>query len=456
MPALIVFIGCLLALNLWLTRRVLRAPDEQLDKKWLLVAGIWVMPAMGAWLAWDQLRARVAGVARPAERAEQEAWSRALQNREPAPERVRAADAPAAADAADASDAPHAADFDLPSHLAWANGFPWLDWGAVEAWTQSIQPALPEHRRRAMEQCRRAWLLHLRDALGPDFLLHEADHALILSSLEPQVVRATASFVAKTRQRIAKLLGSLAHLPPDQKSVLIVFDDQDSYYHYVGALYPDDGEFAFSGGMFINAGCPHFVTQRADLAQIEPVIAHELTHSAVAHLELPLWLDEGIAVNTEHKLTGMPRNLHTPQQMHAMHLQFWGEAEIQQFWSGDSFHRPDDGQMLSYDLARVLVEKLAGDWSGFERFASRAARDDAGAQAASEQLGVDLGAWVCALLERAPSDGWAPAVQTLPPKLPAGAPHRADAMHVPAADRPPEAEAPAACKGLRKERKPFA
>jgi hypothetical protein len=110
MPALIVFIGCLLALNLWLTRRVLRAPDEQLDKKWLLVAGIWVMPAMGAWLAWDQLRARVAGVARPAERAEQEAWSRALQNREPAPERVRAADAPAAADA---PDAPHAADFDL-------------------------------------------------------------------------------------------------------------------------------------------------------------------------------------------------------------------------------------------------------------------------------------------------------------------------------------------------------
>ena len=66
MPGLIVFIGCLSALNLWLTRRVLRAPDEHLDKKWLLVAGIWVAPAIGAWLAWDQLRARVPGVdARP-------------------------------------------------------------------------------------------------------------------------------------------------------------------------------------------------------------------------------------------------------------------------------------------------------------------------------------------------------------------------------------------------------
>jgi hypothetical protein len=425
MPALIVFIGCLLGLNLWLTRRVLVAPDEHLDKKWLLVAGIWVMPAMGAWFAWDQLRARVPGPARPAERAEQDAWARALETREPAPACVSATGTANAANAADATDA---ADFDLPSHLAWANGFPWLDWGAAEAWTQAIQPARPENQRLAMEQCRRAWLLHLRDALGPDFLLHESDHALILSSLEPQVVRATASFVAKTRQRITKLLGTLAHLPADQKSVLIVFDDPDSYYHYVGALYPDDGEFAFSGGMFINAGCAHFVTQRNDLAQIEPVIAHELTHSAVAHLALPLWLDEGIAVNTEHKLTGMPRNLHSPQQMHAKHLQFWGEAEIQQFWTGDSFHRPDDGQMLSYDLARVLVEKLAGDWSAFERFASRAARDDAGAQAASEQLGVDLGAWVCALLERAPSDGWAPAVQSLPPKLPAGAPDRADAL----------------------------
>ena len=36
---LLVAMGCLIALNAWLTRRVLRAPDEPLDKKWMLVAG---------------------------------------------------------------------------------------------------------------------------------------------------------------------------------------------------------------------------------------------------------------------------------------------------------------------------------------------------------------------------------------------------------------------------------
>jgi hypothetical protein len=64
-------------------------------------------------------------------------------------------------------------------------------------------------------------------------------------------------------------------------------------------------------------------------------------------------------VNTQHKLTGVPPSIDTPPQMHATHLQFWGESEIQQFWSGESFHRPDDGQMLSYDLARILVGNLA-------------------------------------------------------------------------------------------------
>jgi hypothetical protein len=402
MPFLVV-ITCLIALNAWMTRRVLRAPDEHLDKKWMLVAGIWIMPLMGALIARNQLRAAVPGAAQT---AEERAWARALESREPAPDRVNA---------------PGVADFELQPHIIHSNGFPWLDWGAVAQWTKSIQPAPAELRESVADQCRRALLVHLRDALGPDFLVHESEHALVLSSLEPHVVRAMANYVERTRQRVSKLLGSLADLPPHQKSILVVFDDEDSYYRYVGTLYPAGGEFALTGGMFIDAGCAHFVTRRADLAQIEPVIAHELTHSAVSHLELPLWLDEGIAVNTQHKLTGVPHSLYTPQQMHARHLEFWNETEIQQFWTGDSFHRPDDGQMLSYDLARILVDNLARQWADFERFASQAARDDAGAQAASQHLGIDLGAWTCALLDREQSDGWTPRLATTMPELPARA-----------------------------------
>lgn len=103
------------------------------------------------------------------------AWERALDSREPAPQRVQAEGL---------------ADFVLPPWAAAAE-LPWLDGDAVAAWAG----ALPDEgaRARAVDACRRAWLLHLRDALGPHYLLHETDEAYVLSSLELVVARATAA-----------------------------------------------------------------------------------------------------------------------------------------------------------------------------------------------------------------------------------------------------------------------
>jgi hypothetical protein len=42
-----------------------------------------------------------------------------------------------------------------------------------------------------------------------------------------------------------------------------VLDSEEDYYRYVSIYYPSEGEFALSGGMFIHAGCPHFVVVRA-------------------------------------------------------------------------------------------------------------------------------------------------------------------------------------------------
>jgi hypothetical protein len=94
--------------------------------------------------------------------------------------------------------------------------------------------------------------------------------------------------------------------------------------------------------------------------------------------------------------------------MREKHLAFWDEQKIQQFWSGRSWHRGDDGNSLSYDLARIMVEQMASDWERFKRFVLAADRVDAGARAAHAELGVDLGDYVCALLERDPSPRWAP------------------------------------------------
>lgn len=297
-------------------------------------------------------------------------------------------------------------DFVLSTHLSHHNGFPFLDWAVVQTWVD----ALGDHtvQADAWARCEVAWLEHLQASLGPAYQLRQEGGAVQLSTLEPHVARAMLGYMGKTLQRIGRVLDGVAQSPEWGKDLLIVFDDEDTYYRYVSHYYADAGEFAGSSGMYINAGCGHFVTAKADMRLIEPIIAHELTHSCVSHLLIPAWLNEGLAVNTEHRLSPPGPPMLTPQQMHNKHLAFWGTAEIQEFWSGKSFLRNDDGNMLSYDLARIIVAQLGGDWERFRSFVLAADLADAGAAAAAEHLGMELGAMVCALLEREPDAAWEP------------------------------------------------
>ncbi len=309
--------------------------------------------------------------------------------------------------------------FPLSTHLSHHNGFPFLDWAAAQVWVDGLSDATVQSE--AWARCELAWLEHLQVSLGPAYQLRQVGGAVLLSTLEPHVARAMLGYMAKTLQRIVRLLDGVAQPPEWGKDILIVFDDEDTYYRYVSHYYPEAGEFAGSSGMYINAGCGHFVTAKADMRLIEPIIAHELTHSCVSHLPIPAWLNEGLAVNTEHRLSPPGPSLLTPQQMHDKHLGFWGAAEIQEFWSGKSFLRNDDGNMLSYDLARIVVAQLGGDWERFRAFVLAADLADAGAAAAVEHLGMALGDVVCALLEREADPAWMPN----PPKWGAAPEHGA-------------------------------
>jgi hypothetical protein len=377
-----IFVVCLVTVNVWMTRRILRAGDR-FDHKGLHITMVWIAPFIGALLTHGHVR--------PYERLNVTAPMASADGGdvEPPPQELSVPGTPT---------------FPLAPNMEVVNGFPIMYWSAVADWLATIGD--PDIRRQARLHGQRAWLMHMRDALGPHFSLHESENAFVLSSLESTVVAATAKYVTSARRKVASALGKLAEFAADEKSIMLVLDDEEWYYHYVAVYYPSEGEFAFSGGMFINAGCPHFVVRRADLASIEPVIVHELAHSAVSHLRLPLWLDEGIAVNTEHKIAGAGRGLYTPHEIRAKHLRFWGETEIQQFWSGEAFRRTDDGNMLSYDLARIMVEHMAKSWEPFERFVMNARREDAGAASAAEHLDVDLGAYVCALFDKAPAKTW--------------------------------------------------
>jgi len=311
-----------------------------------------------------------------------------------------------------------AANFTIAPALRMSEGLPTFDWQMISAWLDTVPDAAEQ--ARAFATAERAWLGYLREALGSGYRLMQQGDALLLSSLEPAVARATLDFMARTAQRIPRVLDGLTQRHDWGHDILIVLDDEDTYYRYVARYDAEDGEYATSGGMFIDDGCSHFVTRKADLHDIEPIIVHEMTHSYLAHLALPLWLDEGLAVNTEHRLLPAPSlsgrygsglaDHSIMQQRHEEHRRYWDAQRMQQFWSGEQFRVVGDGQTLSYNLAALLVGQFARDWESFRAFVLAADAADAGQAAAVAHLGFRLGDAVSALLERPDMAGaWQPA-----------------------------------------------
>ena len=296
--------------------------------------------------------------------------------------------------------------FEIAAHLYESTGAPILDFEALDDW--AAQATSQEAGRRARQAGHRAWLLHMRDWLGTHAELVETPDAWVLSGYAPGQARALGEFVSTSRRRINQLLEPLARFPEQERSTLITFDNGDDYYRYVANFYPDEGEFALSGGMFIKAGCPHFVAVLNNLWILEPVIAHEMTHFALAHLSLPLWLDEGLEVNTEHRVSASSQHHTRTIELLKQHQEFWNDATIQEFWTGESFHRTDEGNSLSYDLARAIVNLAGRDWDAFVRFATTARREDGGAAAAREALGVDLGELAVAAINAKAKGPWNP------------------------------------------------
>ena len=301
-------------------------------------------------------------------------------------------------------------ELDLRQEGSEREGFLHPDWARAWDWVDALPEAL---RADAWLACERTWLSLLRDELGPDYRLHESAHGFLLSAQPTRIAEVTLQYLDATLRRVGGLLEDLAASADMGKEILVVFASQDDYYRYVGHYYPDEGEFAMSSGMFLHAGCSHFVVHGDELSSFEPVIVHEMTHSQLSHLPIPAWLNEGMAVNAEQRLTRIGADIWSVQQLEARHRKFWTPETIQQFWSGAAYLRPDEGSELAYDLGRLMVNGLSSDWDGFKRFAKQANLQDAGAAAAHEQLGLDLGEFVRHFLGRDDGD-WGPAPAAWP------------------------------------------
>ena len=170
---------------------------------------------------------------------------------------------------------------------------------------------------------------------------------------------------------------------------------------YVSYYHPDD-RHGLSSGMFINKDYGHIALQFADIRRAEPVIVHEVTHNCLRHLRLPSWLNEGLARRVEkavgRSLAGgfwsagfgpVPPIL--DGELAGEHHSYWNGRNIQEFWAGVSFYRPDEGIKLSYNLGEILVELLLEDGGNFLDFLENAHCQDGGQDAALKCLGRSLG-----------------------------------------------------------------
>ena len=232
------------------------------------------------------------------------------------------------------------------------------------------------------------WLESIAKEYGSAYKIEESSSFLILSNQSERYIRVFSNFLERALRRILSNLEGIASDEGFGKHVALIFQDFDQYYEYIGMFFPEDGKFGYSSGMYINDGYGHFAFPSQDIDFAEPIAVHELTHVCLAHLPIPLWLNEGIAVLMEDVLVG--HHLFIDKELLESHQQYWNEDTIQSFWSGESFLATDEGQQLSYHLAHIVVRNICQNSMAFTKFCNGANYEDAGETAAQEFLGLSL------------------------------------------------------------------
>lgn len=277
-----------------------------------------------------------------------------------------------------------ASDFPLP--LDRQHQMPIPDWVNCEPAESVSQEGVHAHWCHVAA----SWLERLHGEFSEALLLRESDHFFALSALTQRETEVLLDYAERARKRNLATLAGIASDNGFGKQVVMVLPSEEDYYRYVSEYTPEDaGEQAFSGGMFIQNGYGHFVFCKGSMDTMEPTLVHELAHALVAHLPLPAWLNEGLAVNTEQRWAAHPRQ-YKPHELAYMHSRFWNEETMQEFWSGKSYKRPDDGNVLSYDLAQRLIALIGQDHNLLVDFALSAHFEDGGRQAAMDVIGQPL------------------------------------------------------------------
>lgn len=282
------------------------------------------------------------------------------------------------------------------------HGLPHPRWDAV---ADAID-RLPQHEQdAAWTEIIRRWLLDLAEVLHSESQVVCCEDLFCLASHPQDQAQRLAPWAVNSLQQIIAIVGEHRTSEMCGPRVIIILADHERYYDYIDRYYEDPGEYGGSGGVCIHGGYVHVVCGPGEYDTRRLILAHELTHLALAPLELPAWLNEGMAQIMEERIIGM-QTFGMSHELRQRHLDYWHETTLQPFWSGEAFGQPDEAEELSYHLAEILTRNIVAEHAG--RLSDLLAKShwrDAGDSAAKEVLGYDL----CALASQflGPGD-WAP------------------------------------------------
>jgi hypothetical protein len=299
----------------------------------------------------------------------------------------------------------------VPDREDWfevVHGFPQPEWQMVSGWMRVFVPL--ESLHDAWQQFVRHWLRRICTSLGGTYSIEESQHFHFLSNADAKERTSFLAFLEHARNHIRRVLSDIGTPEGPGKHVVLRFADLDDYDRYY-SHYALDGEQASSGGVFLNVGYLHIAFPASDRPDVHRrTCAHELSHNLLAHLPLPPWLNEAIAMGFETDLAGTDYTL--TRELAALHRGYWNAESIQSFWQGSAFFEID-AQELAYSLARTLLDlihqEVGPSPENFRRFVLRADLGDAGAVAAREHLDVELAELAECFL--GPGE-WAPRPQT--------------------------------------------
>jgi tetratricopeptide (TPR) repeat protein len=262
------------------------------------------------------------------------------------------------------------------------------NWGVIRAWVER-NVSVPD-QPAAWADVAEDWLCILNKALGNRYRVYRSDRIRLLAPANYDQADVLLRYSESGIESIVDALGDLACEKWLGPLVILLFADNNTYGCFTSNS-DSEIELIRSAGMCIRHGYVHIAIRPAPPDSLSRTILHELTHACLSHLNLPLWLEEGITQLAEE--TAIPEwgQFALTRESAAENRSYWRDHGLNEFWWGNGFSRFDEGQGYSYQLAQILFRLIMADHRNqLPHFVRHADADDAGDSAARIYLGKGL------------------------------------------------------------------